>query len=107
MTKIRPLGVGSGAVVAFVAAALVGLGADARAAAPPDSDLAGAGLDALLDLEVTGTSKFSLRMSESASSVTVITAEQMRALGHRTLADVLRSVRGVVVSSDRTYNYLG
>ena len=41
------------------------------------------------------------------ASATVVTAEQIRALGFRTLADVLRSVRGVVVSSDRTYSYLG
>ncbi|HJV94602.1 MAG TPA: TonB-dependent receptor, partial [Albitalea sp.] len=63
--------------------------------------------DTLLDLEVSGASKFELRMSEASSSVTVITADEMRALGHRTLADVLSSVRGLVVSSDRTYSYLG
>jgi outer membrane receptor protein involved in Fe transport len=80
--------------------------AGAVAAAPPPADLPSAGLDVLLDLDISGASKFALPMSETASSVTVITADQMRALGHRTLADVLRSVRGVVVSSDRTYSYL-
>lgn len=89
------------AVAAGLCLAAAGQGVSAAA-----NDLVAAGLDALLDVEVTGTSKFSLRMSESASSVTVISAEQMRALGHRTLADVLRSVRGLVVSSDRTYHYL-
>ncbi len=77
------------------------------AAAAAQTDLASVPLDALLDLEVSGASKFSLRVSESPTSATVITAEQIRALGFRTLADVLRSVRGVVVSSDRTYSYLG
>ncbi|HEX6703412.1 MAG TPA: TonB-dependent receptor [Albitalea sp.] len=91
---------------AAVAATLVVAAALVRAqSAPPE--LAAAGLDALLDLDVSGASKFSLRMSESASSVTVITSDQMRALGHRTLADALCSIRGVVVSSDRTYSYLG
>lgn len=79
----------------------------AGAAAPAAADLASAGLDTLLDLEVSGASKFLQRASEAASTATVVTSEQMRALGHRTLADVLRAVQGVVVSSDRTYSYLG
>lgn len=69
-------------------------------------DLAASPLDALLDVEVSGTSKFSLRMSESPSSVTVVTAEHIRALGLRTLGDVLRTVRGLAVFNDRTYSYL-
>jgi outer membrane receptor protein involved in Fe transport len=76
-------------------------------AASSSTDLASAGLDTLLDLEVSGASKFLLRASASPSTATVVTAEQMRALGHRTLADVLRAVQGVVVSSDRTYAYVG
>jgi outer membrane receptor protein involved in Fe transport len=86
------------------AMAVAGLAWPAAASGP---DLASAGLDALLDLEVSGASKFVLRASASPSTATVVTAEQMRALGHRTLADVLRAVQGVVVSSDRTYAYLG
>lgn len=70
-------------------------------------DLAASPLDVLLDLEVSGASKFALRVSESPSSATVIGAEEIRALGYRTLADVLQSVRGLLVSTDRTYAYLG
>lgn len=70
-------------------------------------DLASVPLDQLLDLEVTGASKFALRLSESPSSATVIGADEIRALGYRTVADALQSVRGLLVSSDRTYAYLG
>ncbi|MBC7995901.1 MAG: TonB-dependent receptor [Rhizobacter sp.] len=70
-------------------------------------DLASVPLDQLLDLEVSAASKFALRLSESASSATVIGADEIRALGYRTLAEALQSVRGLVVSSDRTYSYLG
>lgn len=70
-------------------------------------DLAASPLDALLDVEVSGASKFALRMSESPSAVTVIGGDEIRALGHRTLGDVLRTVRGLAVSFDRTYTYLG
>lgn len=86
---------------------MLALACVANAAEGPPEDLASAGLDTLLDLDVSGASKFSLRMSETASAVSMITADQMHALGHRTLADVLRSMRGVVVSSDRAYSYLG
>jgi outer membrane receptor protein involved in Fe transport len=92
---------------AWLAALVCAVGAPPAQAAPAGPGLAGIGLDTLLDLEVTGASKLALRASESPSAVTVITADEIRALGHRTLADVLRSVAGVVVSSDRTYSYLG
>jgi len=84
--------------------AVAGAASAGGASAP---DLAELPLDALLDMQVSGASKFSLRMSETAASVTVITAAEMRALGHRTLADVLRGVRGLMVDDDRTYSYLG
>lgn len=71
------------------------------------ADLATLPLERLLDLEINAASRLPLRLSESPASATVITAAQIRALGHRTLADVLRSVRGVLVSSDRAYAYLG
>ncbi len=79
----------------------------AMAGASFAQDLASVPLDQLLDLEVTAASKFALRLSESASSATVIGADEIRMLGYRTLAEALQSVRGLVVSSDRTYSYLG
>jgi outer membrane receptor protein involved in Fe transport len=80
-------------------------------AAPPPADkvaaLATLPLDALLDMEVTGPSRFAQRRSQSASSVTVITAAEIRAFGWRTLADALTSVKGLTVANDHTYSYLG
>jgi iron complex outermembrane receptor protein len=76
-------------------------------AADSAAELASLPLDALLDIEVSGASKFPQRMSEAAASVTVVTAAEIRALGYRTLADVLRSMRGLMVSDDHSYSYLG
>lgn len=71
------------------------------------AELATLPLDALLDMPVTGASRFSQRRSQASSAVTVIGRAELLALGHRSLADALASVRGVAVASDRTYQYLG
>ncbi|MDB5895462.1 MAG: TonB-dependent receptor plug [Rhodoferax sp.] len=64
-------------------------------------------LDSLLDVEIDGVSKFSQPLRSSPSSATVITAADIFALGYRSLADVLQSVRGLNVNGDRSYAYLG
>ncbi|HSI47464.1 MAG TPA: TonB-dependent receptor [Ideonella sp.] len=71
------------------------------------ADLAALPLDTLLDLPVTGASRFASRASGAAASVTVVSAEEIRALGYRTLAEVLASMRGVMVTTDRSYSYIG
>ena len=91
---------------ALVLAALL-FGAPLRAADPGAAQLADLPLDDLLNLEVTGASRSAQRRSTAAGAVTVITAAEIRALGHRTLADALRTVRGLNVVYDRSYSYLG
>jgi outer membrane receptor protein involved in Fe transport len=46
-------------------------------------------------------------VEDAPASITIVTAEQIRALGYLTLADALRGVRGVISSNDRTYEALG
>lgn len=60
-----------------------------------------------LDVGVSGASRFEQRETEAPASVTVVTAEEIRRFGWRTLADVLRSVRGFYVNYDLTYANLG
>jgi len=56
---------------------------------------------------VTVASKFAQKVTAAPASVSVITAEEIRSYGYRTLADILRSVRGFYVSYDRNYHFLG
>lgn len=85
-----------------IALSLAGSGA-----ALAQEDLALRPLGALLNMEVSGASKFPATLSDTAAAATIVTSEQIRAFGYQTLGDVLRSVRGVLVSIDRTYTYLG
>ncbi|HEX8613472.1 MAG TPA: TonB-dependent receptor [Telluria sp.] len=79
--------------------------ATAHADTPPD--LTTLPLEQLMSMEVYSASKFLQKSSRAPSSVTVITASEIRHFGWRTLADVARSVRGMVVNYDRNYSYLG
>ena len=44
---------------------------------------------------------------DAPSSITILTAQELRAFGYHTLAESLRSVRGLFVSDDRGYASLG
>ena len=56
---------------------------------------------------VFGASKFEQKATEAPSSVTVITSDEIKRYGYRTLADILQSVQGFYVSYDRNYSSLG
>ncbi len=55
----------------------------------------------------TAASKTETTVDEVPASITVISREEILAFGYTTLADALRAVRGMWISSGRTYDYLG
>ena len=57
--------------------------------------------------QVSTPSRFTQKATEAPASVSVITADDFKLFGYRTLGDALRSVRGLYVTDDRTYQYLG
>ena len=70
-------------------------------------DLSALSIEQLLTLEVYSASRFVQKFSEAPSAVSVVTAADIKAFGWSTVADILRSMRGLYVSNDRNYSYLG
>jgi outer membrane receptor for ferrienterochelin and colicins len=78
---------------------------------PPDPPkLADHSLEDLLSVEVGtvfGAAKREQRVTEAPSSVTILTAEDVRRFGWRTMGEALASVRGFYTTYDRNYTYVG
>jgi outer membrane receptor for ferrienterochelin and colicins len=93
----------------FLAAWLsVLLGARATAAQEPRvPDLTIEELMEITVLPVFGASERLQPVTEAPSSVTIVTADDIRRYGYETLADILRGVRGFYVTSDRSYDFVG
>ena len=73
-------------------------------------DLTEMSLEELLKIEVTqvyAASRYVQKISDAPATVSVITSDEIRKQGHRSLADVLRSMRGTYATYDRNYSYLG
>jgi len=83
------------------------LGAQNRDQTP---DLMSMSLEQLMTVEVDsvyGASGYKQKVSDAPASITVITADEIRRYGYRTVADILRNVPGFYVTYDRSYSYVG
>jgi outer membrane cobalamin receptor len=91
--------------------AAASLSAPASGQATLDSgskELAALPLEQLMALQVvTSASRFRQAIAEAPSAVVVLTAQDIRDFGWRTLADALASLPGLYVTNDRNYSYLG
>lgn len=75
---------------------------DTASSAAPDL-----GLDSLLNTRVSTAAKYDQSVRQVAGSITVVTAEDIRRFGYRTLSDVLQSMAGVYTSNPRSYESIG
>jgi iron complex outermembrane receptor protein len=80
-------------------------GAPGMAAA--EADLTRLPLERLLEMRVTAASSYDQSSAEAPSSVSVITAEEIRKNGYRTLAEALASLPGLYVTDDLSWGYIG
>ena len=73
----------------------------------PATDLSNASLEDLGKIQVYSASRHLQEVKQAPSAVTIITADEIRKYGYRTLADILRSVSGFYVTYDRNYSFVG
>jgi outer membrane receptor for ferrienterochelin and colicins len=94
----------------FAPVLFIGLALASPAAGQSPRDLGQVPLEELMGLgvqRVFGASDRLQPVTEVPSSVTIVTAEEISRYGYRTLADILRGVRGFYVTDDRNYSYVG
>jgi iron complex outermembrane receptor protein len=76
-------------------------------AAPAVPDLTQIPLEQLLEIEVITASRIARQVSSAPSAVSIVTAQDIRDHGYRTLADILSSMRGLNITYDRAYEFVG
>ncbi|WP_316865343.1 TonB-dependent receptor plug domain-containing protein [Ralstonia mannitolilytica] len=73
-----------------------------------ETDLTELPIEQLMQVQVvTGASKYAQASNDAPANVSVITADDIKAHGWRTLADILRSLPGLYTNYDRNYTTLG
>jgi outer membrane cobalamin receptor len=87
-------------------AALLAL-ALAQGVAHAETDLTLLPLERLLEMRVTAASSYEQAAAEAPSAVSVITADDIRNHGYRTIAGALQSLPGLYVTNDLSYSHLG
>ncbi len=67
-------------------------------------------IEELMEVKVAtvyGASKHEQKTTEAPSDVSIVTQDDIKHYGYRTLGDLLRSVRGFYVTYDGAYNFIG
>jgi iron complex outermembrane receptor protein len=64
-------------------------------------------LSDLMNQKVVTASKYTQSSAEAASSIGVITSDEIKQFGYRTLGEALNSQRGMYLSNDKNYTYVG
>jgi iron complex outermembrane receptor protein len=102
----------AGKIAIFIVAILLALGTlcfaeQSEANAP--QDLFAMPIEDLAEQSYTvyGASKYEQKTSEAPAFVTIITADEIRKYGYKTLADVIESVPEFFITYDRNYHYIG
>ena len=78
------------------------------ASGQPASDmLAELPIEDLLQVEVQTASRFRQASIDAPAAASIVTADDIKTFGYRTLAEIIGSMRGIHTSSDRYFTYVG
>ena len=98
-------------LVVVISTALFSVGvAYAQESAKKDEDFTDLSLEELVKIKIptlTGASKYAQKSTRAPSAVSVITSDEIKQFGYTTLSDILRGVRGLYVTNNRNYHFLG
>ena len=86
---------------------VAGLVTFACAPAAAQTDITRMSIEDLANTEVFTASRFVQKTIDAPASITVVTADEIRRFGYRTLADVIANARDFYTSDDRNYVYVG
>lgn len=64
-------------------------------------------IERLLETDFIPASRIANQVSDASSAVSIVTAQDIKDYGYRTLAEILNSMRGLNVIQDYQYQYLG
>lgn len=82
-------------------------GGAATASGAETFDVTERSFEELLNTEIITADKLARQISDAPSAVSIVTAQDIRAYGYRTLDDILSSMRGLHLAHDFRYAYLG
>src|SRR5690349_21742808 len=115
--SLNPKTIGIQRVAVLLLSLILAIAPDSMSASEPTvqssspmADLADLPVDilALIPIEAaSGASRYDQQVTRAPSSVSIVTAEEIKMLGYRTLAEILRGLGGIYVTADRNYSYLG
>lgn len=66
-------------------------------------DLSDTPFEQLVQQEIVPASRLAQQISDSPSAVAIVTADDIRAYGYRTIADVINGMRGLYTTYDYRY----
>jgi iron complex outermembrane receptor protein len=71
------------------------------------TDITSFSLEELSTTEVISNTDFAQQLVDASSAVSVVTAEEIERFGYRTIGEILDSMRGMHISQDGFYGFLG